>query len=326
MTSSTAPPTTLSLRGILLDIYGLEQVKDACKITCLWLLHPRTYSRTVMESFAWQTISAAKQRIAEPKHAIIALAFDLPNHGSRLIDQAATLEWSEGNKNHAIDLLETVLRGRQDLSALISHFEERYGRDRIQQHLVLGWSLGGHTAWQAWLWDQRVASAVIIVGCPDLPGLLKNRAQRSKLPLDGPFFGGVYFPDELVEKCLQRDPKTFVFGTAETKPLRILPTDESEMKSVFDETIRGKSLLVCSGQEDELVPYAISQPFLEFLQTSVKENGWYASGNVRVDNKVYQGVGHEFSQEMAHDAIDWIMDVVLSPGKTSPRAENLARC
>lgn len=167
---SGAPPATLSLGGIFLDIYGLDQVNNASKITCLWLLHPRTYSRTVMGSFAWQIINVAKERIAEPKHAVIALAFDLPNHGSRLIDRAATLEWSSGNKNHAIDLLETVLRGRKDLSALISCVEELYGRDRIQQHLVLGWSLGGHIAWQAWLWDQRIAAAVVVVGCPDLPG------------------------------------------------------------------------------------------------------------------------------------------------------------
>lgn len=92
------------------------------------------------------------------------------------------------------------------------------------------------------------------------------------------------------------------------------------MKSIFDETIKGKSLLVCSGLEDDLVPYANSQPFLEFLQTSVRENGWYASGNVRVDDRVYQGVGHEFSSEMAQDSIDWIMDVVLSPGITRQQA------
>lgn len=168
--ASGAPPTTLSLGGILLDIYGLEHATDASKITCLWLLHPRTYSRTVMESFAWQIVSAGKESVAEPKHAIIALAFDLPNHGSRLIDRAATLEWSGGNKNHAIDLLGTVLRGRKDLSALISRFEELHGRDRIQQHLVLGWSLGGHVAWQAWLWDKRIIAAVVVIGCPDLAG------------------------------------------------------------------------------------------------------------------------------------------------------------
>jgi len=37
----------------------------------------------------------------------------------------------------------------------------------IDQHLVLGISLGGHSAWQVLFNEPRVTAAVIIIGCPD---------------------------------------------------------------------------------------------------------------------------------------------------------------
>jgi hypothetical protein len=37
----------------------------------------------------------------------------------------------------------------------------------IDQHMVLGISLGGHSAWQVIFNEPRVTAAVIIIGCPD---------------------------------------------------------------------------------------------------------------------------------------------------------------
>jgi dienelactone hydrolase len=37
----------------------------------------------------------------------------------------------------------------------------------IDQHIVLGISLGGHAAWQVLFNDDRVTAAVVIIGCPD---------------------------------------------------------------------------------------------------------------------------------------------------------------
>jgi pimeloyl-ACP methyl ester carboxylesterase len=37
----------------------------------------------------------------------------------------------------------------------------------IDQHLVMGVSLGGHAAWQVLFNDPRVTEAVVVVGCPD---------------------------------------------------------------------------------------------------------------------------------------------------------------
>jgi len=37
----------------------------------------------------------------------------------------------------------------------------------IEQHLVLGVSLGGHAAWQLLFNDPRVTAGVVVIGCPD---------------------------------------------------------------------------------------------------------------------------------------------------------------
>lgn len=37
----------------------------------------------------------------------------------------------------------------------------------IDQHLVMGVSLGGHAAWQTLFNDPRVTAAVVVIGCPD---------------------------------------------------------------------------------------------------------------------------------------------------------------
>jgi hypothetical protein len=37
----------------------------------------------------------------------------------------------------------------------------------INQHFVLGVSLGGHAAWQCLFGEPRITAAVVIIGCPD---------------------------------------------------------------------------------------------------------------------------------------------------------------
>lgn len=58
-----------------------------------------------------------------------------------------------------------------DTSLLIDHIGSYilHGPDAptIDQHLVLGVSLGGHAAWQVLFSDPRVTAGVVIIGCPD---------------------------------------------------------------------------------------------------------------------------------------------------------------
>lgn len=164
--------TTLSLSGILVDIYGLDQLGRMGTVTCLWLLHPRTYSRQHMKEFAHLSVSSWLNQSQEDKNGrgLLALAFDLPNHGSRLIDEMGNREFDEGNDQHAINMVNTVKNGRTELSKLITELEEILEKGKVENHIALGWSLGGHVVWQSWLWEQRINAAVVVIGCPDILG------------------------------------------------------------------------------------------------------------------------------------------------------------
>jgi pimeloyl-ACP methyl ester carboxylesterase len=58
-----------------------------------------------------------------------------------------------------------------DTSFLIDHLGSYLCLDpnapEIDQHLVLGISLGGHAAWQVFFNEPRVTAAIVIIGCPD---------------------------------------------------------------------------------------------------------------------------------------------------------------
>lgn len=138
---------------------------------------------------------------------------------------------------------------------------------------------------------------------------MQLRAQKSRLAFDGPFLGSTYFPVDSIEKCLHNDPKAFLFGTADLESLKLSSSDLRRLQTIFNEKIQGKSLFVCSGQEDDLVPYASSRPFLQILQSAINRDGWYTHGHLRIDYRVYSGVGHDFSPEMVEDSIDWIMEI-----------------
>ena len=65
-----------------------------------------------------------------------------------------------------------------DTSLLIDHLGSYVfnGPDAplIEQHLVLGISLGGHAAWQVLFNEPRVTAAVVIIGCPDYMSKLSS--------------------------------------------------------------------------------------------------------------------------------------------------------
>jgi dienelactone hydrolase len=47
---------------------------------------------------------------------------------------------------------------------------EAYVGREVDGHVCLGWSLGGHAAWQGWMKEERLYAVVVVVGCPDFMG------------------------------------------------------------------------------------------------------------------------------------------------------------
>lgn len=178
---------TITMAGLLVDIYGLDQVPPPsrpCPLTCLWLLHPRLRSRSSMQDIAERTLAAWHQsyQYRARRRSLIALAFDMPNHGSRKVCETSNLDWEEGNLSHACDMVNAVGGGAAAMSLLMGLVGVYTGRDaEIDAHVCLGWSLGGHTAWWSLFGEPRLDGAVVVVGCADY--ICEDMSSSSSLPI-----------------------------------------------------------------------------------------------------------------------------------------------
>lgn len=150
--------------------------------------------------------------------------------------------------------------------------------------------------------------------------MLSDRAKKSRLATFSAtdngavsFLGSKDFPPSLVDACLKQDPRGILFGTSEIPPT---PADKKSLtkkqRDTLHERLAGKKILVCSGASDKLVPYSCSEPFLRWLKEAVVTLATVGPGSPRieVDDRVYDGVGHQFSAGMVDDAVRFVVDVV----------------
>ncbi|KAI1156949.1 hypothetical protein F4825DRAFT_446030 [Nemania diffusa] len=260
-TSSPAPGPaismiTLPVAGLHVDVYGLAELPAAATtITCLWLHHPRLRRKEDMASVASEILSAFNSSPSTSTRGLIAVAFDQRNHGSRLVDAGANEAWRQGNVRHAqdmfgtvsgtvmdnvhlLDVLEGYLFGAGDGPGVSPAGESRH----IDTNLVLGVSLGGHSAWQLLFAEPRVTAGVVVIGCPDYMNLIQDRARLSKLQtftVDGgaSFIGSKDFPKALIGACKKFDPKAILFGTGEvsTQPST---SEQEKLRTILDSRIR----------------------------------------------------------------------------------------
>ncbi|OTB00839.1 hypothetical protein M426DRAFT_323950 [Hypoxylon sp. CI-4A] len=317
----------LTIAGLKVDVYGLAELPaTAEKVTNLWLHHPRLRRKEDMASIANQVLSAYHQK-QSPTRGLIAVAFDQRNHGSRLVDELANEAWRSGNKTHAQDMFGTIIGCVSDTVNLLDLLEGYLfdfgfgsnalpdgGKRHIDQNLVLGVSLGGHTAWQLLFADPRVTAGVMVIGCPDYGSMMKDRARLSRLQTfsasdnGASFLGSKDFPDALIDACNKYDPKSILFGNRG----EVIPPSSAEeqerLSSLLDEKISGKRFQVLSGGADKLVPYSAGEPFLKFFKGAA--DGWYRDGHIYVEDKVYPGVGHAFNDEMRSEAVRFILDTI----------------
>ncbi|PON24283.1 hypothetical protein TGAM01_v206971 [Trichoderma gamsii] len=316
--------TTMPMAGLLVDVYGLQELPaSAAPTTCLWLLHPRTRNRAAMNDIARRAVHSWNQK--GQARGLVALAFDMPNHGTRMVSAKANLAWDEGegNENHGIDMFGLVKGGMRTMSGLMDQVGSYLGR-KVDAHVCLGWSLGGHAVWQAWFGEERIDAAVAIVGCPDLMNMMASRAELSKLDCGGTgFLGSKYFPADSVATARRFDPKGTLFGTDVIPALPLSSAEQDRLRSILDSRVRGKKLLLCSGGADELVPYSKGEAFIRLLKDAA--GGWYADGGVEVDDRVYEGVGHRFAADMVTDAVAFLMRAVAEGPRRKREAESRAR-
>ena len=199
----------------------------------------------------------------------------------------------------------------------------------IDDHFVLGISLGGHAAWQCVLHDKRISTTIVVIGCPDYARLISDRARLSKRktwtetnPPGKSFVGSEDFPQGLVEAVKTYDPTGLFLGdsaiSSASGELKVDAEKESVVRKRMQRTLSGKRILCLSGGADKLVPYKCAEPFMRWLKDAIAKNGIFHDGDLVLKDMVFDGVGHAMSEEMLEEALGFIMQS-LEDG-TSPNA------
>ena len=331
-----ASKTTYAIGGITCNVFGLRELPDDVKdVSCLWLLNPRMSKKEHMEPVAHTVIAAWNDKLAVKqgpgRQGLIAIAFDQRNHGSRLVDKQSNQAWAQGNPRHAQDMYSIFQGTAADVSQLIDYVPAYVfpGHERsITSNFVLGVSLGGHAAWHCILHDERISTAVIVVGCADYRRLMQQRAEATKLDTwikssrpGAEFVGSNDYPRALVDAVDKYDPAGLLMGEmAETSDnLAKAPSDRERKRlmPLMRDHLAGKRILNQAGGQDKLVPYTCSAPFLQWLKQAISPQGWFAGYNVQLVDKVYEGVGHAFNPEMIADATKFITDLLDVSAKDS---------
>ena len=318
---------THHIAGILVTVFGLDELSDVTEVAVLWLLHPRLQTQACMAPFAAYIISEwNKQRSSKKsgkRKGMIAVAFDQRNHGSRMVSAIANEAWRSGNEHHALDMFSCYVGTAQDTSLLLDYlpgyiFPAPSDSRRMVQNLVLGISLGGHAAWHVLMHDSRFSTAVVTIGCPDYTRLMTDRAKLSKRktwtsssPPGRDFLGSADFPPSLVEAVKRADPAGLLWSLPglnwhrDQEHLHTSLTEEERqiLQPVMTRCFGNKRILNLSGGADKLVPYAHSKPFVDWLKTVSRKGGWFEGSGLVVEDIVFDSVGHDVPSPMVDEMV-----------------------
>ncbi|MCJ1352561.1 MAG: hypothetical protein MMC33_002545 [Icmadophila ericetorum] len=344
---------TYNIAGIHCTVFGLEELTLETKnVACLWLLNPRLQTQKCMEPIAHSAIrhwNQHKKQKKEQGHShlgLIAVSFDQRNHGTREVSPIANEAWKGGNETHAQDMFSIYHGTALDTSQLITYlpsyiFPSPTNTHTLTTHLVLGISLGGHSAWHCILHEPLITAAIVIIGCPDYVRLMSDRARLSKrkswkesTPPGATFLGSADFPNALVKAVEQYDPAGFFLGSVKARTdenHEHKPSDSEREKLIprLKSTLGGKRILNLAGGADKLVPYHRSEPFLLWLKRAIGAGGaaaaWFPDGNIYLEDRVFEGVGHASTPEMLDVANRFIVDTLEVGGKKAPVLEGPAK-
>ena len=208
-----------------------------------------------------------------------------------------------------------------DTSLLITHlpaYAFPTSSHTVVDNIVLGISLGGHSAWQCILHESRISSAIVVVGCPDYMSLMTDRAKLSKRPSwtnsnppGATFLGSKDFPKGLIAAVKKYDPAGLLLRESSSLSNERYEQEPSEQEKdrlipLLRGTLQGKRILLLSGGADRLVPYKCGEPFIKWLKRAIAPGGWFEDGKMVLEDIVFDGIGHQFSPGMVEEAVRFI--------------------
>ncbi|KAF8427000.1 hypothetical protein EV426DRAFT_530095 [Tirmania nivea] len=318
---------TYCISSIQVHIYGLDQLRPLLAagtpppLAVLHTLHPRLETHAYMSPIIRQCLADHYSAAPPPRAGLLAISFDQRNHGTREVSSAANLAFTspppphphahEPNPTHAMDMLGVYAGTTLDLGLIMdllpSYLEFHYNPPAAARgQIALGVSLGGHAAYLAALHLPKITSAVVVIGCPDYPALMRHRLRQCKLvPRDAAAASSTrYLPESFRDLISTPHPPPVASSPLLTSP-HVTPLD----------TLAGKKLLVLSGREDKVVPAELARGFVERVRRAVEEVGGVLFGTgAGIREVVFEGVGHEFTEGMAREVREFVRERVQEAG------------
>lgn len=276
-------------------------------IHTVYILHGRGQDYKYAEAVAYNILKQyyAKKDVTIP---LICVAFDMRNHGERLIDEERNIGWTSGNNTHALDMISSIDGNAADLKLIMEYLpsylnleylidtklKTELGTTIQYVNILSGVSLGGHTAIRfASQYPESVDIINPMIGCNDLSTLLINRL--IKTPIDSPDYDKKMFYynyDELPLTESQRQvqyPEFFhnYLATEDKKIWEDFPMNKIKLFATF-------------GGKDTLVPPKLSKFWVES----------YLSTNGDSESFTQEDVGHECTPEMIDKFTTWLAKTI----------------
>ncbi|KAL7943658.1 Alpha/Beta hydrolase protein [Trichoderma barbatum] len=303
LTTPRSSKTSLAIGGVTIYIYGLDELKQklGVDVAVLYLAHNRTRTYLVTEGIAHEILHRYRSDSRKKKLEMIAITMNMRNHGDREVSREANLTWSGGNENHAVDLISMISGATQDFKLVLDFLPAYFPQFNRLHNIMLGVSLGAHTAW-------RMASAApgqfeafgMVVGCPNLTSLLLERLgiDAGALGVKGEELEAVSY--EQLEKVMNESQRR-------RWPRALAEFVREGDKKIYQEFPSHVPLLMCNGEYDKLVPSRYTTSWLERRNTML--NGSMASENKNATLFIQENTGHSCTKEMVTMLADWLVDL-----------------
>lgn len=315
--SSSISKDTLLIAGIEVYVYGLSQISQLSQqdsLAVLFLAHPRmsSYKHTEDVAHVWLDHYYQKKASSDNLPHLIAVTFDLRNHGAHMLENRYNMDWANGNKAHAPDMA-TMIDGSVDdmvtvieyLPAYIPQFFENI-RPGNYINIMSGISLGGHISWRvaATIPDKIYAMAPII-GCPNMSLLFLDRTGKQ---LSGNTWdvASLQFKQKDNDKYtpIPYDELVSMFDFTEEQKLKypkvVYDILSKQDQMVVDLPHHIKIFLQCGGA-DPLVPAIFTEQWCNHRQKLPTES---------VELYIQPNTGHEFTSEMKSRGADWLVKIL----------------
>lgn len=192
------------------------------------------------------------------------------------------------------DLLSIISGGTHDFKLILDFLPCYLPQFTKFRNIMMGVSLGGHTAWRMpAIAPGQLEAIIIVVGCPSLTSLLLERLDfdAASVGLEASQLHEASY-DELAENMTETQKKRW------PRPLAEL-VREADMN--IEHSFASVPMMLCNGKYDRLVPAAHTAAWLERRRrrgVDVSDTELFIQDNT----------GHSCTKEMVAKIADWIRE------------------